>query len=496
MKSSKDYSNKYAVYIAAGRIASLICGFILPIYLTRFLSKHDYGLYSQFFTLEYFLGGVLSLGIPTCIYYFYPKMIGQRKSLLFNNLLTLSFVAFVGVVLLNIPYIGEKIFNNNELFEYVHIISVFLLFFLPNKQLEPLFVVRKNKWISVIVPPIETLSRLFCVIISSQIWGTLEAIFFSLAVFQMILWIFMLIYAFGAEKSTEKIVVSRQMIKEQLEYSLPFGFAVILNSICLYFDRIICMGTLNAEEYAIYGIAFFAIPGMRQIYDSVSLVNLTNMTKAYHEGHTQDIVLLYSDFVRQIWSFSLPIIIGVCLFADDIIRILYTDKYIESTPFFRIYVGTLVITYMGAGTILRATGKTKYSFRANLFAAIIYVPSAFLLIKSFGIWGAIFASVLGNVLPRLFKMMFEIRLMNSSLIEYLPWRKMMLMLSISLIFIIPIFTLKTFYHPSFIWCVIMGFIYVFIVFLVEIKLDLFVLDRDNFLKLTRKHFRYKFFHRE
>ena len=271
------YTNQYATYVAIGRVLSMLCGFIMPIYLSRFLTKHDYGLYSQFFTLEHFLGTILILGVPTCIYYYYPKLVGKRKSLLLNNLTLLTIVATLGIVLINIPFVGAKIFKNEELFSYVHVISIFLFFYLPNKLLEPLFVVRKNKLISILVPPIEALSRLICVIISSQIWGTLESIFFTLAFFQFLLWFFMLIYMFVYEPKEEKPSLSVSLMREQLDYSLPFGFAVILNTICLYLDRIICIGALTAEEYAIYGMAFFTIPGIRQIYDSISLVNLTNM---------------------------------------------------------------------------------------------------------------------------------------------------------------------------------------------------------------------------
>lgn len=489
------YSNRYAVYVAIGRVLSMLCGFVVPIYLTRFLSKHDYGLYSQFFTLEHFIGTILTLGIPTCIYFFYPKMVGGRKTLILNNLLLLTVTAFLGIVILNIPFVGERIFNNKELFEYVHVISIFLLFFLPNKLLEPLFVVRKNKWISVLVPPIETISRLACVIISSQIWGTLESIFFSLAVFQFMLWVFLLIYGFIVEPKEEPMRVSADLMREQLTYSLPFGFAVILNSICMYLDKIICMGTLSAEEYAIYGMAFFTIPGIRQIYDSISLVNLSNMTNAYHANESNRIVPLYQDFVRQVMSFAIPVILGVCLFADDIIRFLYTDKYIESTPFFRINVLATLISFLGAGTILRAIGKTKYTFRANLISAIVYVPIAFALIKIWGIWGAIVASVLGNILPRLFKIFYEIRLTQSSFIKYFPCKELLIMMLYSIVCLLPIAAIKYVYAPNIWICAALGVLYTVVVYLIEIQKGIFILDKSRVKELLVS-FRGKLMHKK
>lgn len=476
--AEKKYNNKYAVYVAFGRVLAMLCGFIVPIYLTRFLTKHDYGLYSQFFTLEAFLGGILVLGIPTCIYYYYPKLAGKRKSLLLNNLTLLILAALIGVAIINIPYVGSHIFKNDELFSYVHIISIFLLFYLPNRMLEPLFVVRKNKLISIIVPPLETISRLLCVIISSQIWGTLEAIFYSLALFQLMLFVFTVIYMFTVEPKDEKASWSIDLMKEQLNYSLPFGFAVILNSTCGYLDRIICIGSLTIEEYAIYGMAFFSIPGIKQIYDSISLVNLSNMSEAHHSDRDDMIIPLYSDFVRQVMSFTIPIVLGVCLFAEDIISFLYTEKYIEATPFFRIHVLTVLLTFLGAGTVLRATGNTKYTFRANLYAAIIYVPLVFALIKLYGIWGAIISSVFGNLLPRFFKIGFELKLMNARFVDYFPLRQIGKMFIYSLIGIIPLALIKYMWSPNIWICLAMGIVYVAGIYLLEMQKHLFVIELD------------------
>ena len=477
--AERSYSNKYAAYVAFGRVLAMLCGFVVPIYLTRFLTKHDYGLYSQFFTLENFLGSILVLGIPTCIYYYYPKFAGKRKSMLLNNLVLLLLAAVLGIVLINIPFVGERIFKNEELFAYVHIISIFLLFFLPNRLLEPLFVVRKNKIISIIIPPMEAVSKLLCVVISSQLWGTLESIFYSLALFQGLLFVFTLFYMFGNEPRKESVRLSASLMREQLNYSLPFGFAVILNTICAYLDRIICIGSLTVEEYAIYGMAFFSIPGIKQIYDSISLVNLSNMSDAHHSDRDSMIVPLYRDFVRQVMSFTMPVVFGVCLFADDIIGFLYTEKYLASTPFFRIHVLAILLSFLGAGTVLRATGNTRYTFRANLFAAVLYIPIVVVLIKLFGIWGAIFSSVLGNFLPRFFKILFELKLMRVRFVEYFPLKKVGQMFLISLLVLLPMAFVKVFYAPNIWWCFGIGVLYVAVVYLLEMKFELFMIDASS-----------------
>ena len=74
-----DTSNSFAVYVAIGKLIAMVCNFITPIFLARYLTRGNYGLYSQFLSIHGFLWSILSMGIPASLYYFYPRLEGRRR---------------------------------------------------------------------------------------------------------------------------------------------------------------------------------------------------------------------------------------------------------------------------------------------------------------------------------------------------------------------------------------------------------------------------------
>ncbi len=54
---------------------------------------------------------------------------------------------------------------------------------------------------------------------------------------------------------------------------------------------------------------------------------------------------------------------------------------------------------LGVGLILRASGETKFTFRAYLFSALMTIPLTFFLISHYGVWGAMSSAILSFVWP-------------------------------------------------------------------------------------------------
>ena len=79
MSDKRTSDNRIAFYVAAGKILAMIAQFVMPLFLTRFLTKHDYGLYSQFYLIFGFLLSVFGMGIQANLYYFYPKVVRLKN---------------------------------------------------------------------------------------------------------------------------------------------------------------------------------------------------------------------------------------------------------------------------------------------------------------------------------------------------------------------------------------------------------------------------------
>ncbi len=474
----------------------MLAQFIMPVFLTHYLSETNYGLYSQFYLLLTFLGTIFGFGIQSNLYYFYPRTTKyERTNLVWNNLAMMFVAGILGIVFLSVPFFRQLLMGNGEIQNYWWLIAICILFYIPTNLITTIAIVAKDKRLATFYPPVDILMKILIIIPIALVYDSIIAIFWGVTLFQSMECVFIYVCIsckYGTPHSAN--LFNYTLIKEQLSYALPFGGAVLINTICQQFDKVVSVSYLSANEYAVYALAFFGIPGIMQIYDSIAQVNVTNMAKAYYEDDKPGVLALYKDFVRQTLSFSLPLILIGIVFAPQLIEFAFSSKYAATVPYFRTYLLTFVIAMIGSGTILRAVGRTKLSFKAFLITAIIYVPLCIGLIHYFGINGAITSAFIGFCMPRFFQAYFEKKWAQISIRGFLPWRDIFKISTISLLLLIPIILLNVSFNLS-IWIAFILLIsYIFSVYALQIKYDVFIISHSvlcDIMKRIRLKFKLK-----
>lgn len=485
MESSKNLSGtaKQTASIIAGKIIALLATFAVPLFLTRYLSKSEYGIYSQFYVVVFFCTSFFCMGVQTNLYYYYPTSTYQnRKSLIIQTILFLVFFAVAAVSILNLPIFSKYLIGEGELCNYKTYILIGIILLMPVNIIEPLYIVRKDNFTSVFYPPSEVILRLTLVIGLVLIRPGLNSLFSGVIVSAAICFIFAIMYSFKEIKIKDiKVnIFNSSLAKEQLKYSLPFGLAVSLNTLAVQFDKILCISFLSPSNFATYSVAFYGIPGVQQVYDSLSKVYLIKMTLKHQEGKAIEISEIYKSLVSKTYSFSLPSLFIVSLYARKIIVFLFTSKYIDAVPLFRAYLFSFLIFMLGAGLILRATDKTVYALKSYVYSSVITIPTTYFLIKHYGVWGAMSGAILSIIIPRILILMFEIKFINCTVKNFFPWKNFGLIALISLISIIPFTIIEHFFNYGIVVMALMAMLYLIIVSILEIKYNLFVIDSSFF----------------
>lgn len=482
-------NNSFAIYTATGRILAMLCNFVVPLFLTRYLTKGDYGLYSQFYMVLTFTGSVFSFGLQSNLYYFYPGASeNEQKSLIGNTFVVLLLFSFLAFVFVEIPWTSQLFIKDDGLMDYKTIIAISILLYIPSVILFPLFVIKGDKLSSVLFPSLEIVVKVLLVVGTTLVFHDLKSIFYCLLLFQLLVFVFAFCYSFSSKRKVEGKWFNMSLLFDQFKYAAPFGCAIVLATITRQFDKILCISYITPEEYAIYSLAFYGIPGINQVYDSVSEVNLLNMSHAFKSGDKEETHNLYKSFCTKLLSFSVPIIAVVFVFANEIFDFLFTEEYMEAVPYFRIYLFSFVFGALGAGTVLRATGKTSYSLRAFLYSMIVYLPFAYFSIRYYGTWGAIVTAMLGVLFPKLFQIHFERVLLGVSLKQYMPWLDFAKILLLAFLVLVPLVLLHLFLQLN-IWLIaLISIFYLLSVYCIEIKMSLFLIDKSLLFNLVHKRF--------
>ena len=475
-------SNRFALWLAIGRILSMLVSFAMPLILTRVLVQSDYGVFSQFFTLYMAFFVIFGLGFHSNLFYFYPTADeNARDEYVSNTFFLLMTMSVVAVGVLSIPFMRDLLFGKGALREYSMLIVISIALAVPTNMISPLLTVREDKVGAVFYPPIAAILRVGAVVIAALIKNNLTVVFWALIIYQALIFLWILIYSF----KNHRVRFSKKKLWPQVMYSIPFGLSVAIQLFTHYFDKIASIRFLDTVEYAIYATAFLSIPGINQIYESLCQVNVVNMSKGYQEGNLCQVRELYRDFVVKTLSFSTPVILAVSLFAEEVIGFLYPNEYIEAAYFFRIYSLTFLTAMLGAGTILRAIGKTQYSLVSYAVAALIGVPATYFLVKTYGIHGAIWGAVINMVLPRVMQMFYEAWQTESTILNYLDWKNIGFVLGWGVLFLAPLLAFKLVFHPSIWICILLSGLYVIVTYLVYVKKGLFLRSRETINRALR-----------
>lgn len=477
----------HTISIIAGKITALLATFGIQLFLTRYLTKYEYGMFSQYFTIVLFASTIFSLGIPSNLYYFYPnETIENRRMYVSHTYILLVIFAIISGLVLFIPGVNKLITGGGDITNYKYLIIVGVVLTIPTFIIDTLYVVNKDVKTCILFPPIREVQKAIFIIAFGLLISGVNAVIYSFLLATFFPSLFSLIYTYAEVKTKDKKVplIDIRLMNEQLKYALPFGFAVIVNTVIQRIDKIVSISYLSVSDYASYSVAFLGVPGIQQVYDSLAQVMILKIVNSYKSGDNLAILNSYKQFVSKALSFTIPIIIIVCLYAKKIILFLFTEKYIDAVPLFQLYLLSFIIGSFGCGIILRATGKTGLTLKAYLYSAIFVIPATYYFIRLYGVWGGMSSALMGLLLPRVFLMYIELKEFNYKLADYIPWAHLKKIMLISLGSVIPLALIEHFYTYNIVVAMLLSFIYVVFVFAVELRYDMFIISQEDVMSKT------------
>lgn len=475
--------------LITGQMLSMIIGFIVPLLLVRLLSKNDYGLYAQFNTILSFCTVLFSFGLSSELYYSYPTANNEKKRILvFQSLMMLLICGLFATIILNVPIVKNHIINDNFLERsYIYLVAVIGIS-IPEILITSLYVVNHDNKTSAMFLPLMMIIRVTLILLFYSISPSIDSVFFAILISSLIKFVYVIAYAGKLIRNNAPgKLIDSIILKDQIRYTIPLGLASSLRVFVQQVDRLVLMSFVSPAAYAIYSIAFYGVPGLNQVYQSISQVYIPRMSTAWHNNNIDNLIALYHSMVSKTLSYTIPIILIILLFADPIIPYVFSNKYIDSVPYFRIYLLTFIVSSIGCGNILRATGETKKSLKAYVVTSVIILPLTYFLIRYFNLKGAIIAATLSAIFPKILLSIYDARAINRNVLSLFPWRNIIILTIISFICLIP-FVLIYYYvgHTNFWVSLIWVCVYLMLVFVLELNYNVCAISKDDLRAFKNK----------
>lgn len=483
-----DYKKQIGSLIT-GQMLSLILGFVLPLILVRVLTKNDYGLYAQFNVILSFCTVFFSFGLSSELYYSYPLASKrERRILVFQSLMMLFVAGILACLILYIPVVKDYFITDDSFVSCYVYLAISVLMSVPEILITALYVLNNDNRTSATFLPLMTVLRVLLIIILYWCYPRIETVFLAIIISSAIKLVYVVWYARNVMyKNGKGELFDIQILKSQLRYSIPLGFASSVRILVQQLDKLIILSFVSPAVYAVYSIAFYGVPGLTQVYLSISQVYIPRMSVAYKGQNLTGLIELYRSMVSKTLSYTIPIIFIIILFADPIVPFVFSDKYVESIPYFQIYLLTFIVSSIGCGNILRATGETRRSLMAYVYTAVIMMPFTYCAIKFYYLNGAIISATLGAILPKLLLSVYDARSIKKSVLSIYPWKNIFKIVLISLLTLMPFVIIYVYVgHDNFWLSLVWIFCYLLLTFALQLRYSVFVVTLADLISYKNK----------
>jgi len=429
-KYSKLGKNTFLLFI--GSIGGKMITFIMLPFYTMWLSVKDYGVVDLLGVYVSFIVPLVACCIAEAIFIF-PKGLEKKEqssyfsSGLFFALCTFSLAAIIfGVTYAVLTRMGiENSFTNYTWVIFLMIFTSFIQSYVQQFARSLDFV--KVYATSGILQTAAIALFSFLLIPSFGVLGFIFAN--SLSALLTASFSFVSIKAYNYIKIH---TVSILKIREMLTYSIPLIPNVVMWWLIGALNRPIMEHTLGTEAIGLFAVAN-KFPSIITVCFGifVSSWQMSVVEEFKKEGYGD----FYNKILRIIFFVLTLISLLLGFFSEYILQIATDAKFADAKAYVPLLCIAVLLSSMSGmvGTNFTATRQSKYFFYSSVWGALASVGLSFLLIPTWGLWGASLAIVLSHAT------MASARIINSwkyAKIQSAQLYAMMLLINIALVILL------------------------------------------------------------
>jgi len=417
-------SRKAALLIIANA-AKYTVGFVLPMVVVRFLTRGEYGTYQQLSLVATCAIGVMVLGLPTSIYYFYHRVSqGTGRATLIAQtqvMLLISGCAAALAVTLAAPLLALWM-HNPELGGLLPLYSLYVGLFIGGEHFLHVMISQNRYGLAVGLELAETVVRVAALVSVLVFGGSLRDIVLVLICYAALRLIIRSYWLWQGQDSVAQASWAERSPSAQLAYGLPLAATMCMGLLGSLLDRAIVAVVFNPAAYAVYSVGALEIPLDSILQASVLNVLRASLPPLVAQGRIDEVVRVWRDSVRKLALIVVPSFVFLLFFAERFITTLFTESYGDSVSVFRIYVLLIPLHMLVVSVVPQVYGRTRLNLYVVATAVATNVLLSFLLLRVLGILGPATALVCSQYLSALLYFIVTVRLLKAGPGRLLPIR--------------------------------------------------------------------------
>lgn len=406
---------------AAGFVVHLAWGMVL----VRLLDKDGVGSYRQVWLVYGIAAVIFQLGIPASISYFVPQL-PQRQAMgvvlqVFGTMLALGALMAAGIFF-GAALLASRL-SNPALVPLFKVFAPYPLFFLPLAPMPSLLIVRNRHRSAAVLQFVYAAQAPLVAGALLALRLSLTAVFVGITMSAGVLFVVTVVWLLRLARRSG-IEWRQQLWARQMRYSLPIGLASAVDTVGRRLDQVVIGLFYPPARFAIYTVGAFEVPIFALLSSALGSVLTPEFVRWHAAGDVRRLLRVWHEATAKMGLLIFPTVAGLLVAAPDLITVLYTQEYEESTVLFRIYLMVLLVRVTQYSVILRATGRTGVIFWATVGFLASKLVLAVAFIKLMGFIGPAVASVLGYYIYVWLLLRQISYALEVPMSEVMPWRQL------------------------------------------------------------------------
>jgi O-antigen/teichoic acid export membrane protein len=188
--------------------------------------------------------------------------------------------------------------------------------------------------------------------------------------------------------------------KKILSRSWPIAISIIFNLLYLKGDILFLAYFKEASEVGLYGMAYKIIDVLTVLPVMFMGLILPSMVASWSSGNKEAFRTRVAQSFNLFMLTVIPLIVGTQLVATELTVLIAGDDFAQAGPVLALLIVALLGVFIGAlyGHLVVALNKQKVMTWGYVFVAIIAVTGYLWLIPEYGMWGAIWVTLVSEAL--------------------------------------------------------------------------------------------------
>jgi O-antigen/teichoic acid export membrane protein len=398
--------------------------FLTPMVLVRLLSQYDYGTYQQLCLIFAFATGIMTLGLPVSVYFFFHHRAGgrgDRPTLIAQTqvMLAVSGVATAAAIAWLAPTLAVHL-NDPQLKGLLPLYALYIGLFICGEHFLHVMISQDRYRLGASLTVLETAARVGALIVVLALGFRLHAVVLVLVAYAGLRLLPRSYWLWRGEDSVRRASWRERFPLAQLAYSLPLAATMGVGMLGSMLDRTIVAVAFAPATYAIYSVGALEVP-----LDSIFQAPVLNVLRAslpplIKQGRSEEIIRIWRDAVRKLALIVVPAFFFLLVFAGRFITTLFTHRYAASVAVFRIYLFLLPLHMLVLSVVPQVYGRTRLNLYVIATAVALNAALSLLLLHPWGILGPAAALVLSTYVSAALYFIVAMRLLGAGAARLLP----------------------------------------------------------------------------